>query len=63
MMIYDRDGDFLVLLIYVGDMHITRNKTNLIQSFFERLNYVFSLKDLGNLNYFLGVEITKTSDE
>lgn len=56
MIIYDRNGDFIILLIYVDDMLITCYNTKPIQDFFERLNSVFSLKDLGKLSYFLGVK-------
>ncbi|XP_030494683.2 uncharacterized mitochondrial protein AtMg00810-like [Cannabis sativa] len=48
------DGASLVyLLVYVDDILINVSNTRLISN----LNKVFSLKDLGPIHYFLGVEI------
>lgn len=62
MMIYDRNGDSLILPIYVDGMLIIDNNSELIQQFIKRLNSVCSLKDLGDLSYFLGIEVTKIGD-
>lgn len=44
------------LLIYVDDIIVTGNNTKVLESFIKQLNVVFSLKDLGPLHYFLGIE-------
>jgi len=54
--------DTLFLLIYVDDILVTGNSKNLVQDFIQRLSYVFALKDLGPLHYFLGVEVTWLPD-
>lgn len=60
MMNYDHDGNFLILLIYVDNMLFSGNNFLLIEHFTENLNSLFSLKDLGDLGYFFGIDITST---
>ncbi|GAU17915.1 hypothetical protein TSUD_330400, partial [Trifolium subterraneum] len=47
------------LLIYVDDIIVTGNNTKFLETFIKQLNIVFSLKDLGNLHYFLGIEVQR----
>ncbi|WVY95774.1 hypothetical protein V8G54_027925 [Vigna mungo] len=47
------------LLIYVDDIIVTGNNTKFLESFIKQLNVVFSLKDLGPLHYFLGIEVQR----
>lgn len=56
------DTTLLYLLVYVDDIILTGNHPNLIISFITRLNKEFATKDLGKLNYFLGLELTYISD-
>lgn len=44
--------------VYVYDIIITGNNPSHIQHIKDHLNTVFSIKDLGTLHYFLGIEIT-----
>jgi len=43
----------------VNDIIITGNNTKFLESFIKQLNDVFSLKDLGPLHYFLGIEVQR----
>ncbi|KAK1553365.1 hypothetical protein Q3G72_033738 [Acer saccharum] len=52
--------NILYLLVYVDDIIITGNQSSAITSFIRALAAWFSLKDLGPLHYFLGVEATTT---
>ena len=45
------------LLLYVDDMVITRSNSSMVQSLITVLSKEFSMKDLGDLHYFLGVEV------
>jgi histone deacetylase 1/2 len=45
------------LLIYVDDIIITGSNNKSLEAFISQLNLAFSLKDLGNLHYFLGIEV------
>ncbi|KAK0591006.1 hypothetical protein LWI29_034346 [Acer saccharum] len=50
-------GTLLYLLIYVDDIILTGNSTTQVEHFVNTLAQNFSLKDLGSLSYFLGVEV------
>jgi hypothetical protein len=53
-----RHGTILTfLLVYVDDVIITGNTPTFITSLIKRLNDEFALKDLGQLSYFLGLEV------
>ena len=52
-----KDDAFLVLLIYVDDLVLTGSHPHHCQSFKEYLHKCFKLKDLGPLQYFLGIDI------
>jgi len=44
-------------LVCVDDIIVTENNIVLIQTLIYRLNSIFSLKKLGDLDYFLGIEV------
>ncbi|GKB65364.1 retrovirus-related pol polyprotein from transposon RE1 [Tanacetum coccineum] len=48
---------FLALLIYVDDILLTGNDKTMIQTIHQQLDKQFSIKDLGSLHYYLGIEI------
>ncbi|KAG8490330.1 hypothetical protein CXB51_015871 [Gossypium anomalum] len=52
---------FLYVLVYVDDIIVTRTDSSDIKGFIKTLHDTFSLKDLGQLSYFLGIEVTRTS--
>ncbi|KAG8500188.1 hypothetical protein CXB51_004156 [Gossypium anomalum] len=49
----------LYVLVYVDDIIITSNEPGSIDDFVQQLHSKFSLKDMGDLHYFLGVEVTR----
>ena len=52
--------NLLLLLIYVDDIIITGNDSRAVTRPIQELGWEFSLKDLGPLYYFLGVECHRT---
>lgn len=52
----------IYVLVYVDDLIVTGSSSSRITSFIQALNKTFSLKDLGDLHYFLGIEITRSFD-
>ncbi|RVW93071.1 Retrovirus-related Pol polyprotein from transposon RE1 [Vitis vinifera] len=52
----------LFVLVYVDDIVVTRSSSQEIHELISRLSGLFSLKDLGELSYFLGIEVKKTTD-
>ncbi|BAB10876.1 polyprotein [Arabidopsis thaliana] len=60
LFIYNRHNTFMYVLVYVDDI-IIAGENALVQAFNASLASRFSLKDLGPLSYFLGIEATRTS--
>lgn len=54
-------GKFIYVLVYVDDILVTGNDSKLVQDVITRLANRFSIKDMGDLNYFLGIETKRTS--
>ena len=59
---FSENAVVVYILVYVDDIIITGNNTKLINSLVRLLNFVFSLKDLGDLDYFLGIEVQRQRD-
>lgn len=59
---YRTSSQILILLMYVDDVLLTGSSSSLMSQLIKRLNKKFSLKDLGQLSYFLGIEVTHFTD-
>ncbi|GJX05812.1 putative RNA-directed DNA polymerase [Tanacetum coccineum] len=57
LFIYSRGDTLLYILVYVDDIIVTGNNRGTIDNMICQLGSAFALKDLGSLNYFLGIEI------
>ncbi|XP_022020214.1 uncharacterized mitochondrial protein AtMg00810-like [Helianthus annuus] len=53
---------FVVLLVYVDDIVVTGNSLSEIEKVKQRLKTKFLIKDLGVLQYFLGIEVLSCAD-
>ncbi|XP_019258479.1 PREDICTED: uncharacterized protein LOC109236724 [Nicotiana attenuata] len=58
MFVYSSGGQYLFLLLYVDDIVLTGSNPSLISLFSRLLNSEFSITDLGDLHYFLGIHVT-----
>ncbi|KAK9109334.1 hypothetical protein Sjap_017394 [Stephania japonica] len=56
-----QQGSLFYVLVYVDDIIITGTSSQLIQTFIDRLNKRFALKDIDDLKMFLGFEVHRDS--
>jgi Reverse transcriptase (RNA-dependent DNA polymerase) len=57
-----KNNQTLLVLVYVDDLIITGSNTNQIIECIAQISCQFSIRDLGNINYFLGVQVMANSD-
>lgn len=62
LFIYARNSCIMYLLVYVDDLILTGNNESILIAFTTRLHQEFAIKDLGDLSYFLGLEVSYTDD-
>nr|GEY42758.1 ribonuclease H-like domain-containing protein [Tanacetum cinerariifolium] len=61
LFIYKQGDDTMFLLLYVDDIVLTASSDRLLQQIITSLHREFSMTDLGALNYFLGISVTRDS--
>ncbi|GJT83991.1 ribonuclease H-like domain-containing protein [Tanacetum coccineum] len=54
-------ADTAYLLLYVDDIVLTASSSDLLQQIITSLHAEFSMTDLGSLNYFLGISVTRNA--
>lgn len=52
----------IYVLIYVDDILITCSHSSKMQWFLDKIHHAFLVRDLGSLNYFLGIEVKQVQD-
>ncbi|GJU03398.1 putative RNA-directed DNA polymerase [Tanacetum coccineum] len=62
LFIYKNGDIYVASLIYVDDVILVGNDTKWIERTKTHLDKEFSIKDLGSLKYFLGIEVARTSE-
>ncbi|XP_070034427.1 uncharacterized mitochondrial protein AtMg00810-like [Nicotiana tomentosiformis] len=55
-----RHDEVVIILVYVDDLLIKRTSTSLINQAKDILHQKFKVKDLGELKYFLGIEVLRS---
>ena len=63
LFIFHSNSDTLILLLYVDDILLTGSSVPLVTHLIQLLSSEFAMKDLGSIHYFLGIEITHTSED
>jgi hypothetical protein len=61
LFILNGNHDIFYLFVYVDDILITGNNSELIHRLITFMSSEFKLRDLGHAYYFLGIEVTPTS--
>jgi hypothetical protein len=59
---YNNNGISMFILVYVDDMIVASSTQEAVIALLQDLKKDFSLKDLGELHYFFGIEVNKTND-
>lgn len=62
LFIYNNNGVLIYMLVYVDDLIITGNSPSHTTRFIDSLSQRFSLKDLDDLSFFLGIEVIRTKE-
>jgi hypothetical protein len=57
---YNHGNHKIFVLIYVDDIIVTISSIDVVDALIRDLHKDFSLKDLGSLCYFLGIEVTRS---
>jgi hypothetical protein len=62
LFIYHKDGVIIYLLVYVDDIIVTSSSPSTVDALLSDLQSDFALKDLGKLQYFLGIQVDQCDD-
>jgi histone deacetylase 1/2 len=62
LFLFNKSGVTIFVLIYVDDIIVTSSSDHAITTLLKDLNDNFAIKDLGNLHFFLGIEVKRNSD-
>jgi hypothetical protein len=62
LFIYNKKGVTMYLLVYVDDIIVISSSSRAVTTLLHDLRSDFALKDLGELHYFLGVQVKKLND-
>jgi hypothetical protein len=60
MFIWRSSSEIVILLLYVDDIIFTGSSLAVLRSLISRFSSQFSMKDLGDIHYFLGIEACRT---
>jgi hypothetical protein len=62
LFIYKNDSQLAYLLQYVDEIILTASSSEMLHSITSRLSSEFAMTDLGDLSYFLGILVTRSTD-
>jgi len=61
MFVYRTSSHTLVLLLYVDDIILAGSSPSLLHTFISLLSDQFDMKDLGDLSYFVSIQVVRMS--
>jgi hypothetical protein len=59
---YCKGKQTIFILVYVDDIIVTSSSQDVVHALLQDLKKEFALKDLGDLHYFLGIEVQRSKD-
>jgi histone deacetylase 1/2 len=62
LFLFHKSGITIFVLVYVDDIIVTSSSSYAISALFKDLNKNFAIKDLGDLHFFLGIEVKRVND-
>lgn len=62
LFIYNKSNTSIFVLIYVDDIIVTSSSNEAVRALLSDLNSEFALKDLGDLHFFLGIEVKQNNE-
>lgn len=62
LFIWNNNTTLILILIYVDDIIITSKSRDVVQQVLRHLHIDFAVKELGDLSYFLGVEVLRSEE-
>jgi histone deacetylase 1/2 len=62
LFLYNKSGVTIFVLVYVDDIIVTSSSNDAISVLLKSLTAHFAIKDLGDLHYFLGIEVRRLHD-
>src|SRR3990170_2891364 len=62
LFIYNKANTVVFVLIYVDDIIVASSSSNATNALLRDLSSEFALKDLGDLHFFIGIEVKKIQD-
>jgi hypothetical protein len=60
LLLNHNEKQITALIVYVDDMIVTRNELAERKRLQQHLTHDFEMKDLGELKYFLGIEVSRS---
>ncbi|KAK1699085.1 hypothetical protein QYE76_015782 [Lolium multiflorum] len=62
LFLFHKSGITIFVLVYVDDIIVTSSSSYAISALLKDLNKNFAIKDLGDLHFFLGIEVKRVND-
>ncbi|GJT94908.1 uncharacterized mitochondrial protein-like protein [Tanacetum coccineum] len=56
------NGEFIIIAVYGDDIFMTGTSLDIINEFKKRMAFHFEMSDLGELTYYLGIEVSQRKD-
>jgi histone deacetylase 1/2 len=63
LFLFNKSGIIIFVLFYVDDIIVTSSSNYSISTLLRDWNKNFAIKDLGDLHFFLGIEVKKVNDK